>query len=391
MAIAPHARGLAGVLDTVSALTRDVVEPNAARTDQAGEWPEPALRALQAAGLGGLVAPEASGGLGQGLLALARVCEILGQSCASTALCYGMHCVGAAVIAAKATPDQQERFLEPISRGEHLTTLALSEPGTGAHFYIPETELRFAADGALRIRGVKSFVTSGGHADSYVISTVTAEPDAPIGQFSCVVVPEGSPGMVWGEPWLGIGMRGNSSRTVELRDVEVPRGNLLGEEGDQIWYVFEVVAPYFLMAMAGTYLGVAARALEEARSHLARRRYSTSGQPLAAQPVLQHRLGTLWSQVERARQLIYSAASRADSGADDALLGVLSAKAEAADCAVAVVNEAMTLTGGIAYQSNSTLDRLLRDARAAHIMGPTTDILRSWIGRALLGLPLLVE
>jgi alkylation response protein AidB-like acyl-CoA dehydrogenase len=72
-------------------------------------------------------------------------------------------------------------------------------------------------------------------------------------------------------------------------------------------------------------------------------------------------------------------------------LALLSAKAEVADCAVNVANEAMTLTGGISYQEGSKLDRCLRDARASHVMAPTTDILRTWAGRALLGLPLLAE
>ncbi|WP_231082431.1 acyl-CoA dehydrogenase family protein, partial [Staphylococcus aureus] len=83
----------------------------------------------------GLVFPAECGGLGQGLFALARICEELGKSYASVGLCYGMHCVGTAVIAAKATPWQKEHYLEPIAAGRHITTLALSEPGTGAHFY----------------------------------------------------------------------------------------------------------------------------------------------------------------------------------------------------------------------------------------------------------------
>jgi len=64
---------------------------------------------------------------------------------------------------------------------------------------------------------------------------------------------------------------------------------------------------------------------------------------------------------------------------------------EVADCVVAMVNEAMTLCGGIGYRSGSRLHRLLRDARAAHLMSPTPDLLRVWIGRGLLGQPLLSD
>lgn len=363
--------------------------PLAQATD-AGSWPEEPLRALQRAGLGGLVAPAAIGGAGLGLRALAEVCEVIGESCASTAICFGMHAVGTAVLAAKATEHQLGELLAPIAAGEHLTTLALSEPGTGAHFWLPETGLARKGDG-FAVSGQKSFVTSGGHADSYVVTTVAESPEAPLGEFSCVVIPAGSPGMTWLGEWDGIGMRGNSSRALSMRDVQVPSERLLGAEGDQIWYVFEVVAPYFLVAMAGTYLGVAAAALHDVVAHLGNRRYSHTGKTLAAQPVLQHKLGRLWAEVERSRRLLYWAAEEGELHGGSALAGLSAAKAEVAECAVSVANEAMTLAGGQGYLAGSPFERHLRDARAAHIMSPTTDILRAWTGRAVLDLPLLAD
>ena len=377
------------VLARAERVTREVVVGEVPRVDGEGRWPEAGLRALQAAGLGGLVVPEESGGLGYGLLALAQVCEVLGRACASTAICFGMHCVGAAVIAAKATAAQKREYLEPIAAGRHLTTLALSEPGTGVHFYLPMTEL-VAEAGGYRIRGRKSFVTNGGHADSYVLSTKASGPGAGPGDFSCLIVPAEAPGLVWGGEWKGVGMRGNSARGLELNDVPVPASALLGQEGDEIWYVFNVVAPYFLVAMAGTYQGIATSAFEEARRHLKERHYAHSGSSPGQQSVLQHRLGSLWAMVERTRLLIHSAAARGDAGEPSALPALCSAKAEVGDTAVTVANEALTLVGGRGYSEEaSPLFRHLRDARAAHVMSPTTDLLRTWTGRALLDLPLL--
>ncbi len=384
-------KDFAALLLKAQEIAKDVVAPSAVDIDAQAHWPEPGIRALQHEGLAGLVVPTAYGGQGHGLLALARVCETLGQECASTAICYGMHCVGASVIAANATPDQQARLLAPICEGRHITTLSLSEAGTGAHFYLPQTALEATSADEFRLTGSKTFVTNGGHADSYVVSAVAASPEAPIGQFSCVVVPADAENLHWGSDWDGLGMRGNSSRTMELRGVRVPRGNLLGKEGDQIWYIFNVVTPYFLMAMAGTFLGVATTALDEARKHLIRRYHTHTGSSLAQASVLQHRLGSLWAVLERTRRLTYHAASSFDAGEPDALTAIMAAKVEVADCVVSVVNEAMTLCGGIGYRNGSRLHRLLRDARAAHLMSPTTDILRVWIGRALLGQPLLSD
>lgn len=386
-----HGSDLQATLYKVQEIAKDVVAPNSAAIDAQARWPEPGIRAMQGAGFAGLVVPSAYGGNGHGLLALAKVCELLGQECASTAICFGMHCVGASVIAANATPDQQERFLTPICEGRHITTLSLSEAGTGAHFYLPQTALEAVSEEEYSLTGSKTFVTNGGHADSYVVSAVAASPEAPIGQFSCVVLPADSEGMKWGADWDGLGMRGNSSRTLELHGAHIPRDNLLGKEGDQIWYIFNVVTPYFLIAMAGTFLGVATTALEEARRHLVRRYHTHTGSSLAQSSVLQHRLGSLWAVLERTRRLTYHAAASFDAGEPDALTAVMAAKVEVADCAVNLVNEAMTLSGGIGYRNGSRMHRLLRDARAAHLMSPTTDILRVWIGRALLGQPLLSD
>lgn len=382
---------LEDVLELTRRVTRDVVAGEAAQCDVDAVWPEASMRALLAEGLGGLVVPREYGGLGHGLASVIRVCEVIGRESGSAAICLGMHYVASAVISAKATDYQIEKYLKPICAGRHITTLSLSEPGTGAHFYYPETRLLRQADGSYRLNGQKSFATNGGHADSYVASAVAGEADAPPGMFSCVMLEEGTPGMTWQGEFKGFGMRGNSSRGFVLDNVAIDGKDLLGEEGDQIWYIFNVVAPYFLVAMAGTYLGIADRAVQEVIDHLQRRVYQHKGQSLDQEPVLQHKLGTLWAKLERTRRLVYWAAQEADAGGENSLPALCSAKAEVGDTAVDICNDAMTLAGGIAYGVNAVLPRLLRDARAAHVMAPTTDILRTWTARALLGIPLLAE
>lgn len=369
-------------------ITEAVVAPNAEAEDAEARWPEPAMRALADAGLMGLNVPEEFGGHGQGLSGLVAVTDVLAQESPSTALCFAMHCVGAAVIAAKATQYHQEHYLVPIARGEHITTLALSEPGTGSHFYIPQTRLTRAEDEFV-VEGTKSFITNGGHADSYVMSTVAETDGGSEGAFSCVLVDADAPGLVWQAEWRGLGMRSNSSRTVRLERSRIPTANLLGEKGDQLWYVFEVIAPYFLSAMSGTYLGIAEAAVEIAAEHLGSRRRSHTGELLGAHPTLAAELGAMWIRLEAARQLVLTAARRADAAAPDALTGILACKAAASSASVDLTKEAMTLMGGIGYRENSHLSRLLRDAHASHIMAPTTHVLNMWVGRAIMGMPLL--
>lgn len=379
-------------LSSLHDLCRQVVErqvlPFAREVDERCVWPEHSMRGFAQAGLLGLQVPSDLGGHGQGLLALTALTELIARTCPSSALCFGMHCVGTAVIAAKATDHHRERYLRPIAAGRHITTLALAEGGSGAHFYIPSTRMT-QQDETFVVDGEKQFVTNGGHADSYVVSVLPSVPGSEVGDFSCLVVDGDSHGLEWQQPWAGFGMRGNSSRTVTLRGVRVPKDNLLGAHGDQLWYVFEVIAPFFLMAMAGTYLGIAQSALDATGLHLRTRRYAHSGESLADIEALQLRYASMWMTVEKARALVREAAVRGDAGHPEALPFILAAKADAAEAAVDAANEAMTLCGGSAYRENSRIAQMLRDARAGHVMSPTTDLLKLWLGRALLGAPLL--
>lgn len=373
--------------ETASRVVDSAIAPHAEQVDRDCQWPAHSMRALGEAGLLGLLAPQSAGGHGQGMLALCTLTETIGRACPSSALCFGMHCVGTAVIAAKATGHQSGHYLREIAAGRHITSLALSETGTGSNFYLSETTLR--ADGAdFIVDGTKQFVTNGGHADSYVVSAANPDPDAG-GDFSCLIVDAATPGMEWLAPWNGFGMRGNSSRGLRLDAVRVDQRNLLGEEGDQVWYVFEVVAPYFLMAMAGTYLGIAGSALAAAGEHLRTRRYAHTGESLRHIDALQVRYAEIWVAVEKTRALLHQAAERGDRGDPDALPFILACKADAAETAIYAANEAMTLCGGMAYRENSRVSQMLRDARAGHVMSPTSDMLKQWTGRALLGLPLL--
>ena len=372
--------------ETTREIVTRVILPRAEAVDQEARWPEEGMHALRDARITALNAPARVGGHGQGLHGLATVVETLAGGCASTAMCFGMHCVGTAVIAARANPRHEQRFLQPIAAGRHLTTLALSESGTGANFFLSETPLVREGD-HFRVRGEKQFVTNGSHADSYVISTQASDAAA-AGDFSCLVVEHDTSGLEWGAPWRGFGMRGNDSRTLRL-DARVPCENLLGNEGDQVWYVFEVVAPYFLVAMAATYVGIAQAALGAATQHLRERHHSHTGEPLAAQPTLQQKLSEMWIAVQRSRLLLLEAARLGDAGSPEALTAILASKADAGETAVEVANEAMTLCGGQGYRENGLAARLLRDARASHVMSPTTGMLKLWLGRVVLGQPLL--
>ena len=371
----------------VAARTKRVVDsdvrPRAADVDRLRQYPSEGLAALGHAGLLGLMVPKAQGGMGGDLRSLAVACQEVGRGCASTAMCFLMHQCGAFLIAAGAAGDQAGRFLPPIARGEAIATLAFSERGTGAHFYNPEIRARRNGQGFV-LEGRKSFVTSGGHADLYPVLVQTSSAQG----LDILVVPRESRGLSFEGEWDGIGMAGNSSVTMVLRDVHVPASHLLGKEAAGAGLVFNVVAPSFLVGLSGVNLGIAQAALDAAVEHARTRTYPPDNRPLASLQAIQFYLAEMSGAIDGARHLLYEAASAADSAQATALLLVMEAKVAATETAIRVTNLAMQVCGGQGYTRRLPVERHLRDARAGAVMAPTNEVLKEWIGKSLVGLPL---
>ena len=363
-------------------LAQEVLAPAAAAIDSERRFPAENLRAIGEHGLMGLLVPQEAGGQGGGLADLASVCEQLGWGCASTAMCFLMHCCGVALIASKATPEQAERWLSPAASGKAIATLAFSERGTGAHFYSPEIQAE-SRDGGYALSGRKGFVTNGGNAHLYPVLVNSAGGE---GTDVLVLTPD-LPNLGFEGEWNGIGMSGNSSIAMTLADVAVPRENLLGQEGDGQGLVFDVVAPTFLVGLAAVNVGIAQAALDAATEHAKNRKYPT-GQTLAEVPVIQGYLAEMGIATQAARRLVLEAGRAADAGEETALPLVMQAKVMATEAAQAVTGQAMQIGGGQAYGKSLPLERHWRDARAGSVMAPTNEVLKEWLGKIQAGLPL---
>src|SRR5947207_212302 len=161
---------------TAAAVAERELAPRAAGVDRDAAFPQDSIAALGANGLLGLTVPKAQGGLGQGLRTAVAVIDEVAQRCASTAMVYLMHLCGVACYAA--APDKTAPLLEAAAAGRHLSTLAFSEKGSRSHFWAPVSRASGSGNGAVSISARKSFVTSAGHADGYVVSTQFARGSA---------------------------------------------------------------------------------------------------------------------------------------------------------------------------------------------------------------------
>jgi alkylation response protein AidB-like acyl-CoA dehydrogenase len=368
------------VLESIREVSSSTVAARAAAVDRDRVYPADNLKALGAGGAMGLVVPVEHGGAGGGLAALAEACEAVGAACASTGMVFLMHEVTAATVAIGGG-ERAPALLPRLASGEAIGTLAFSERGTGAHFYSPELRA-VRANGSVTITGRKSFVTSGGHADHYLV-LVQGEVE---GTADAYLVDGDDPAVGFDGAWAGLGMAGNSSIAMELAGVEVTDEDRIGAAGEATGLVFGVVAPFFLVGLSAVNVGIAAAAAKAATGHAASRRYP-DGSSLAEVQYVQHLIAGMDLATRQARLLVQSAAGLGDAGDETALVAIMEAKVASTEAAISVTQKALEATGGQGYTPSLPIERLLRDARAGSIMAPTNAVLRNWIGKALAGLP----
>src|SRR6202043_752217 len=144
-----------------------VLAPTARQNDKEGRFSSEAVAALGPAGLLGIMLPAEVGGSALGPRAFAAVSAALAEADASVAMVYLMHVSAAATIAAARPGATVADTLKEIGAGRHLSTLAFSEAGSRSHFWTPVSRAQRNGAG-VRITAKQSWVTSAGHAHSYV-------------------------------------------------------------------------------------------------------------------------------------------------------------------------------------------------------------------------------
>jgi alkylation response protein AidB-like acyl-CoA dehydrogenase len=368
------------VLPTVDRIARDVVAVHADEVDRQASFPSEAIEALRAAGLLGLMSAPEVGGAGGSLRVAASAVERLARSCGSTAMVLTMHLSGAAVLEKHAP----EKLRRELAGGRHLSTLAFSEAGSRSQFWAPVSTAARDAKG-IRLDARKSFSTSAHHATAYVWSS---RPLGAEGASTLWLVPADAAGLTVGQPFDGLGLRGNDSSPITAAGVIIPEQNRLGADGGGFAAMMEIVLPVFNVLATACSVGLMSAAVERTAAHAAGTRFENSGSSVADLPTARAFVARMHLQTEMARALWLDTLSALESGRADAMLRVLGCKAAAGEAATEVLGLAMRVCGGAAYRREVGVERLFRDAQAATVMAPTTDVLYDFLGKAVCGLPL---
>ncbi len=353
---------------------------NAVAVDRDGAFPGESIRALASAGLLGALSSIESGGLGLGLSGAARIVRRVAEECGSTAMVLIMHYCGSAVLEAHGPKDVRTA----AASGAHLSTLAFSEAGSRSHFWAPSgTASR--RNGDIVLNASKSWVTSASHATAYVWSS---KPVSASGASTLWLVPSGSPGLTVKGPFEGLGLRGNDSCPVTARDVKIPESAVLGRDGEGFDIMMNIVLPVFSVLNAACSIGLMEGAIRRSVEHITGVRHADTGASLADLPTIRNYLARMRMKADMSEALMADAIAAIRNQRENMIMRVLECKAAAAESANEVLDLAMRICGGAAFRKEVGVERVFRDARAAGVMAPTTDILYDFMGKAMCGMAL---
>src|SRR5918995_1213131 len=374
---------------TLIELCEKELRANAKRFDDELMFPRRNLELMGEHGFLALTVPEEYGGLGENHVAFSMVCETIARyGCASTAMCYVMHIGAVSTIMLRPTPELIDKYIRPLNSGK-LGTLSYSDPETGSHFWYPFSSKAQRSNGGYKVDKKASWTTSGGFADFYVVQTTS--PDFTGYDDLSVFVIDGEHVKAQPSLWDALGLRGNQSGPIQVDGVEIPGDQIVGPEGDGAMSNDEAVDPWFLIGSSSVWNGIAL-------GHTTRKRHVDVGMRVADYPTIQDYVGEAVMDTNAARLFVFSVAQAFDKATDDNarvlepgetaradfLHWAWQIKFEAAKNVALHVDKMLHACGGSGYKRDMELERYVRDAKAGWVMGPTNEVLRQFVGKAVL-------
>jgi short-chain 2-methylacyl-CoA dehydrogenase len=368
------------IQSTVRDFARQEVAPVAEEQDRTHSFPYEIVAKLGELGMMGIPFPEEYGGGGGDTLSYALAIEELARIDASTCITVAAHTsLGTMPIYLWGTDEQKRDWLPQLCAGKRLAAFGLTEPEAGSDAGNVRTRAELD-DGQWVINGAKQFITNSGTDITGCVS-ITAVTGGSSGhkEISNLIVPNGTPGYVIGEPYRKMGWNASDTRPLTFEDCRVPAENLLGPRGDGF--------KQFLHILDGGRIGVAAMgvgmaqgALDEALAYAKERR--AFGQAISKFQAIQAKIADMSSEIEAARLLTYKAAIEKDRGQSFTLTAA-QAKLKTGRLAVRACEEAVQIHGGYGYIEEYPVCRFYRDAKILTIGEGTDEVQQMVIARQL--------
>ena len=366
------------VRDTARDFAQRALAPHSAEWDVKAEFPRAALRELGSLGFMGMTVPPQWDGAGTDYVSYALALEEIaaGDGAVST-IVSGHNSVGCMPLVEYGTPEQKEKYLRPMARGEMLSAFCLTEPQSGSDAGTIRTRAE-RRNGSYVLNGTKQFVTSGKNAD---IALVIAATDLAAGKqgISCFLVDTRQAGYCVRRIESKMGQQASDTCEVEFDGCSVPVENRLGAEGQG----YRIA----LANLEGGRIGIAAQAVGMARAaHEIALAYAQErrsfGKTIIEHQAVAFRLADMATELEAAPQLVLHAAALRSQGMP-CLKEASMAKLFATEAAERICSDAIQTMGGAGYMAEAGVERIYRAVRGSKIYEGTNDIQRLVISRAL--------
>jgi len=375
--------------DTIRAFMLDQVAPVIEAHERERRFPAQIVRRIGEMGWLGIPIPEDEGGAGLDTLAYAIAIEEIGRVWGSLGLIVAAHTsLGCGPLHLAGSPDQKERFLVPMARGEVIGAYGLTESGAGSDSGGTRTTARHEAGpdgGTWVIDGAKRFITNAGQAGTYIIAARTGTREAGGPEISAFIVPADTPGFSVGRLEEKLGLHASATGELQFEGARVPAANLLGEQGSG-FKTFLKILDGGRISIAALAVGLAQAALDASIPYAQTR--EQFGRPIGSFQGVAFMVADMATEIEAARALVWRASWLKDQGRDFGLVAA-QAKLFASEVSSRATNDAIQIHGGYGYVTDYPVERYLRDAKLTEIGEGTSQIQRLVIARRILGLRVL--
>ncbi len=367
------------IQNMVREFSRKVVATTASERDKTKEFPAENFRQMGELGLMGMMIPQKYGGESADALSYVLALSEIAYSCASTSVVMSVqNSIVCETLYKFGTEEQKQQFLIPLASGEIIGAFGLTEPEAGSDPVSQQTTAVRDGDQYI-INGTKRFITTGKYSKVVLITAKTDESKGHRG-ISCFVIPKGTKGLIVGHMEDKMGLRASDTTDLILENCVVPVSNRVGKEGDGFKIAMSGLDSGRIGIAAQSY-GVAMAAFDAAVKYAQKRKQF--GSAISKHQAIRFQIADMATQIEAARQLMFSAASMKESGKPYTKEASI-AKLFASEMVNEVTARAIQIHGGYGFTKDYNVERFYRDARVFTIYEGTSEIQRIVISNQVL-------
>src|SRR2546428_3147666 len=357
---------------------------DAVAIDRNADIPRELIDGLGRVGVLGMTAPAEYGGSGFTQMANCRILEEVGRRCASTSVFVNAHhSIGIRALLLFGTHEQKQKWLPKLVTGEQLGAFALTEKEAGSDAANVQMQARPSPDGShFILNGEKRYITNAAIAHVLTVMARTPVPDSDKTAITAFLVTPDMPGFTILEARMPkMGIRGTATGRFALRDVKVPKENILGPPGKGLKIALTVL-DFGRTTFGATCTGAAKTSLELAIKHANTRKQFNK--TLGEFDLVKKKIARMAANAYAMEAMTTITASLIDRGLEDYMLETAMLKVFTTECLWDVINDAFQIHGGSAYFADLPIERMLRDARIHQIGEGSNEVLTSFI--ALVGM-----